>query len=570
MLQLNLRLILIISLLLLSACGGPRLGNHPGAPITNDPYNPEYYLSDELEALRQSGSWGESDSVGQHLPQSVFPVMINNQVRMYLDIFQTKQRRSFAIWLERSGKYLPLIRNELRKNGLPQDLAYLAMIESGYNDRACSSAGAVGLWQFVKNTGRGYDLTIDQYVDERQDPVKATQSAIRYLNDLHQQFGDWHLAVAAYNGGPGKIQRGLKKYRAQTFWDLARHDYLALETKRYVPKLIAAIIIARDPHKYGFTDTQRESPLHYDTIEVGPGFDLTAAGLISGSSRKQLAQLNPELLSDKIPTNRSKYLLKIPAGSSDTAKRNLPRLHTIVTTKYQKHIVTSKDRLADISTRYRVSQATLCKANQIKSHQLFVGQRLRIPVRTIDYSLQPANQAADKNIRRQQRHIHQIKRGETINSIARDYDVPPHLIYAWNKSISNKTIRAGQHIGLYMDQQISSVAPAITADKVIPTLSSPSKKYAYNIKRNRVNAAESYVESPTKQKLPTIIAEQKKKKIDTILFPPPKYHWYLVQQGDSLWAIAQRFNTSPSQIKALNNMSSNSIHPGIRLKLRKV
>ena len=567
--QIIIRLFLLIPLLLVSACGGYT------SKVALDPYNPEYYLTDELTALRRSGAWGEQDLIEQQ-PRNVFPVIVNNQVRMYLDLFQNSQRKSFEIWLERSGRYLPLILGELHKTGLPPELVYLAMIESGYNDRAKSSAGATGLWQFIASTGRKYDLTIDQYVDERQDPVKATRSAIRFLSDLHQQFGDWHLAVAAYNGGPGKIERGLERYQARTFWGLARHDYLALETKRYVPKLIAAIIIARDPGKYGFTSTNHAPPLHYDTIEVGPGLDLTAAALISNSSDTQLAQLNPELLNKKTPINRASYQLNIPAGSGRTARLNLERLHPVVTTTYKKHVVGATECLADISDRYQVSQASICKANQISASQLFSGQSLSIPIRLVDYRLLPSNQQSAQLMRGNQRVVHQVMPGESLTSIALDYDVPPHLLYTWNKSISHSAIYPGQHLALYMDQQITAHAMATSPTNNLPVLSGPKKSYASNthikqIPSPQASTSAKRYQSVTGSASPVLIlAEQKKKRIDAPRVQPKRYHWYLVQDGDSLWGIAQRFNTSPSQIRALNNMSSNAIYPGKRLKLNNV
>jgi len=214
---------------------------------------------------------------------------------MYLKLFQGKQRKYFSRWLARSTRYLPLIHEELDRAGLPRDLVYLAMIESGFNQRAYSRARAVGLWQFMKGTGRDYNLRIDRYVDERRNALKSTRAAAAYLADLYQQFGDWHLAVAAYNGGPGKIRYGIKRFKTKDFWTLAEKRYLRLETKRYVPKLIAAIIIAKSPEKYGFTKIDYAPPMEYDSIEVGPGLSIDALALISGGSKKQLMLLNQEL-----------------------------------------------------------------------------------------------------------------------------------------------------------------------------------------------------------------------------------------------------------------------------------
>ena len=238
-------------------------------------------LDQELEALALTGKWDlpepeqfqQTVAVDSIEPEIYydFPVVMNRQVEMYLDLFQGQQRKYFKNWLIRSGRYLPMIQKELSEAGLPLDLAYLAMIESGFNQRAYSRSHAVGLWQFMQGTGRDYSLTIDRYVDERRDAVKSTSAAVAYLKNLYGEFGDWHLAVAAYNGGPGTIRRAIKRTKTNDFWKIAQKKALRLETKRYVPKLIAAIIIAKDPEAYGFMDITYEPPLSFETITVGPG-----------------------------------------------------------------------------------------------------------------------------------------------------------------------------------------------------------------------------------------------------------------------------------------------------------
>ena len=238
----------------------------------------EDQLNQELEALRRTGSWENgkqilSDANGYSI-QSDFPLTMNRQVQMYIDFFQNEQRKPFAIWLSRSARYLPMMQRELKAAGLPLDLAYLSMIESGFNQKACSSAQAIGLWQFMTETGRQYNLRIDSYVDERRDAEKSTKAAVAMLGDLYRQFGDWDLAVASYNAGSGKISNGIKKFNVDNFWDLASKQYLSLETIRYVPQLMAAIIIAKDPARYGFTDIQYASRPTYETLEVGPGVGL--------------------------------------------------------------------------------------------------------------------------------------------------------------------------------------------------------------------------------------------------------------------------------------------------------
>lgn len=304
---------------------------------------PEKVLEEELSALGKIGKWEESpQQVEPVQPEKVtydFPVVINKQVEFYLDLFQGKQRPYFERWLSRSTKYLPFFKEELRKAGLPEDLAYLAMIESGYNPSAYSKSHAVGLWQFIKSTGKNYGLRIDSWVDERRDPEKSTRAAIAYLSFLYEEFDSWYLAVAAYNAGEGKIGRGIKKYKTRDFWKLASKKYLKLETKRYVPKLIAAIIISKEPEKYGFTGIDYQEPVFYDTISVPPMTDLNAVAVASNFNVKKIKKLNNELLKNYTPPGKRKYELRVPNGSYGTVAENLSRLHPVVTTDYKTHVV---------------------------------------------------------------------------------------------------------------------------------------------------------------------------------------------------------------------------------------
>ena len=510
------------------------------------PIEADICINQELEALKQTGSWTTRDEASNsEIQEYDFPVIINQQVKMYLKLFQKKQKKYFSRWLARSTKYLPLIYQELDKAGLPKDLAYLAMIESGFNQRAYSRAKAVGLWQFMKGTGRDYNLRIDRYVDERRDAVKSTRAAVAYLSDLYKQFGDWHLAVAAYNGGPGKIRKGMRRYKAKDFWTLAEKKYLRLETKRYVPKLIAAIIIARNPSKYGFENINYAAPLEFDTIEVGPGISLDALALISGGSKKQLMLLNQELKTSRTPLNKRKYMANIPKGSAAMAKAGLTRLHSIVRTGYKTHIIRKNETLTAICKKYKVNKTTILKVNNLRSGKLVPGQRLRIPYSIVDYQLLPEKgstiaQAGDSLI------LHTIKPGETIGKISKQYGVPAELIVTWNGLKSVHRIRAGQQLALY-----------IVDDRKITVKKKP--KVAVTAKpRNKKSGKSLIVLSGSSKNRPETAPRQE------------LFGWYQVKRGDTLWTISRRFNTSPHKIKAWNKLKSNLIHPGSKLRLKGV
>ncbi len=493
-------------------------------------------LDQELEALRQTGDWklpspadAEEEAAGVSFD---FPVVHNKQVDMYISLFQGKQRKIFTRWLTRSGKYAPIMQSILSEENLPLDLVYLSMIESGFNQKAYSSARAVGLWQFMNGTGKQYGLRIDSQIDERRDIEKSTRAAAAYLDDLYNDFGDWPLAVAAYNAGPGTIHKGLTKYNVDNFWDLAQHNFLRLETKRYVPKLIAAILIAKEPEKYGFTDIDYAEPVQYDTLEVGPGLNFNAIALLADTNSDIIKDLNLELKNDKTPLNSKQHLVKIPAGTHDLALKNKDRLHSMVSTGYKIHIYRKKETLTQICLKYDINKTTLLRVNDITAGRLRDGQKLKIPYTTVTYQLLPEGNQQAIAAYRDNLILHRIKKGETISKIAKKYNVPPELIVSWNGLESVHKIRAGQQLALYISSA-GTVEPQISSTPIVED----------NI---------------------IVLNDAKKKAVGA---PDNQISWYQVQSGDSLWTISKKFNISPAKIKEWNNLKSNLIHPGIRLKI---
>lgn len=504
-------------------------------------------LDEELIELSKTGVWNDPPS-----PISIqeeggiefdFPVVINKQVEMYLNLIQNKQRKQFARWLARSGQYKSMIENELAEAGLPQDLLYLAMIESGFNPLACSRAKAVGLWQFMKGTGRQYNLKIDRYVDERRNPAKATRAAVNYLGDLYKEFGDWHLAVAAYNGGPGKVRSGLRRHKVDNFWDLASKRHLSLETKRYVPKLIATLLIAKEPERYGFYNITYKDPIEHDTITVGPGMSLHAVALVSGSNKKQIKNLNQELRQSKTPLNKSHYKVRIPKGSAALAQKNMKRLHSIVSTGYKTHKIRKNETLTRICRKYNINKTTLLKVNNLRSGQLVAGQRLRIPYSTVTYQLLPEGNADAMAAYKDSLVLHKIKRGDTIGRIAKKYNVPKQMIVTWNGLKNEHTIRAGQQLALYIDRGH-------------PGSKSPSKPAVLASSKNKQKVSYPLIKAVASKRFVTA-------KVDG------GFQYYSVKSGDSLWTISRKFSAKTSDIKRWNNLKSNLIHPGSTLKVKK-
>jgi membrane-bound lytic murein transglycosylase D len=487
-----------------------------------------------------------------NLSQYDFPVTINKQVLFYLDLFQGKQRKSFTIWLARSTQYIPSIQQEFKKAGLPRDLAYLAMIESGFNPSAYSPADASGLWQFIEGTGRNHGLKIDSWVDERREPDKATKAAIRYLNRLYTEFGDWYLAVAAYNAGEKRIETAIKNYNTDNFWEIADSEGIYLETKRYVPKLIAAILIARNPEKFGFTDVKYQTPLQYETIEVPGGVDLEAIAVTGNTSVKRLRTLNNELQKNQTPPKYKNYALRIPVGTKELVASNLDKLHPIATTIYTTHTVKNGETLTTISNMYNISKTTLLKANNLRTAELKKGLHIQIPSTATKYVLlkkgeRPEDRLAKANSANKQKVLHQMKQGDTLDKIAKQYQVPVKSIMQWNKISDQRQVKNGQKVAVHLDRPTPDV---ISVTKVAKT-----------------NVPENTSDVPS--------LEATKKRSITSSQPPPvapkakQPTLYVVKNGDSVFNIAKKFQVSAQDLRQWNKLSSNTLQTGNKLIIKK-
>ncbi len=291
-------------------------------------------LTEELSAKRleelyaNSGIPGWDPSLEEELKkwdhQAKFdaPIQINKQVRAYLVYFSTERKEVIRRYLARSTRYLPMIKEVFRENGLPEDLAYLAMIESGFNAKAYSPAHACGMWQFIRGTGARYGLSLDSYVDERRDPEKSTKAAAKYLLDLYKQFGSWYLAAASYNCGEGRVQKELNRSNHKNFWELSDNQCLPTETKNYVPQLIAATIIAKNPEKFGFKGIPYLPALAVDKVQVKEPTSLQAAAVAVNVPVEEVQSLNPELLRGVTPPDGI-YTLKLPSKSQEAFAKNI-------------------------------------------------------------------------------------------------------------------------------------------------------------------------------------------------------------------------------------------------------
>jgi membrane-bound lytic murein transglycosylase D len=282
----------------------PEPGRYPGKTLNNN---------DPGDGSRH---WSQITTPAVYVAENKF-------VTRYVSRFQTTRRNDFSLWLSRAGKYLPLMRGILVENGLPEELVCLAMVESGFDPVALSEARAVGLWQFIPVTARRYGLRVDEWVDERKDPVKSTVAASRMLQDLYKKYSSWDLAIAAYNAGERRINRITTRSGCNEFWELAGSGNFNIETRYHVIKFNAAVLIMRDPDGHGFIDVELERPLLFESVDVPPGTHLRQIANLLNIEEIVLVDLNPQLIHARTPPDVTGYTLKVPFGMGETVRENL-------------------------------------------------------------------------------------------------------------------------------------------------------------------------------------------------------------------------------------------------------
>jgi membrane-bound lytic murein transglycosylase D len=305
-----------------------------------------------------------------------FPIDLNDKVLTWVNLFTTVKKGFIENALGRASEYLPLIRQVFSEEGIPQDLAYLAVIESGFRNEAKSRARALGMWQFIRSTGRLYGLASNRWVEERRDPVKATRAAARYLKRLYQDTGDWYLAVSSYNAGPLSLERASENIGTRNFWDLARSPWLRNETKNYVPELCAAILVGRHPDRYGI-QVQPLPPFTFETVEVHSRTSLATIARLAGTDTATLRNLNPELLRGFTPPGA--YTVRVPAGKGLLCSRALAREGVGKPVRERIYRIRRGDSLIGVARRFKVDAEDLLAENDISRKQFRPGRRLRIP-----------------------------------------------------------------------------------------------------------------------------------------------------------------------------------------------
>jgi membrane-bound lytic murein transglycosylase D len=423
----------------------------------------------------------------------------HNRVQYYLDFFQDRGRDRMAIWLNRMPRYEAMIRERLQRVSLPGDMVYLALIESGFSNAATSRAKAVGMWQFMKGTAKLYGLRVDSWVDERRDPYKATDAAVHHLSDLNRRFGSLYLAAAAYNAGSGKVSRGLIRLPDEesdparsdaTFFRLYDTKLLRRETKDYVPKLIAAALIAKQPRRYGFKIDPIE-PATYDSILVPDMTGLDVIARLADTSVTAIRELNPQYLRLATPPG-SRSLIRLPLGrgpATVTAYAELPARRRVT---FIEHFVGRGETLSGIAQRYRVSQTMLMAANpKLKTRLMKIGQRVVVPTGGVP-STKVARRMSEPVVAAgtSTGTFHRVKRGETISEIADEFGVTQREIQSWNGLDNRGRIRIGQRLRVVSPDALASATVDSSAGRTHvvqrgETLKGLAKRYGVSVQALR-------------------------------------------------------------------------------------
>lgn len=452
------------------------------------------------------------------------PVKVNDRVKSSIIYFQTVARDAFIKYLGRSKKYEPLYREVLAKHGLPHDLLYLSLVESGFNPRAYSWARASGLWQFIASTGRLYGLNRNWWVDERRDPVKSTDAAARFLKDLYNEFGDWELAMAAYNGGPGRVRGTIKKQGTVDFWKMK----LRRQTMDYVPLIYAAAIICKDPERYGFYDIEYESAVEWDEVTIDRCLELKTVAAEVGCSMDDLKELNPELLRNYTPPNVKSYKLRIPKNSRHKFMAAYEAMPSPKETSWVRHEIRRGETISGIASRYGVSQYAIMEANNLsRSARIYAGRTIIVPV-PLDREYAESKSKSNREYHAEG-SVYTVRAGDTMWDIAKAFGTSVDALRRINYIERGSRIYVGQKL-------------RIPSDAVYVRQASQSDSKSY---------ASANDDPPDDGSSSTATVRTHK-----------------VRAGDTLWDIARRYGTTTSQLRAMNGLTRSSrIYPGQILKV---
>ncbi len=533
------------------------------------------------------------------------PIEWNQRVENSIIYFQTVAREACATYLKRSGKYKDLMQRILREKGLPEDLVWLCLVESGFNPKAYSWARAVGPWQFIASTGRNYGLKRNWWYDERRDFVKSTYAACDYLTFLYDRFKSWPLALAAYNGGEGRVERAMKKHKTNNFWKLK----LNKQTAKYVPLYMAATIIGKDPERYGF-DVEYDEPIQFDVVQINQPVDLKKVAKSLGASPALLQDLNPELRRGITPPNYPGYKLRIPAGTKKLFAQQFKGYDAKSSGLFVEHKVKKGQTLSHLSHRYGVPISAIMDLNGLTNrHRLSIGQRLIIPANeriaqksnsqvsspkvnrkesgTSTYTVRKGDTLAKlaskfsttvneikrlnglKNPHRigvgQKLKIpsasmssgglfkeHMVKRGENLSYLAQKYGASVSTIMSVNNLSNKHVLKIGQRLLIPTSSDVTMQTYKVKKGDTLSDLASKFGSSAQEIKKINGLNNPHYIKRGQRLKIPSRNGNGGEEKTNG------RWITYVVKKGDSLWKIARAFGILMDKLVQWNNLGAPS------------
>jgi membrane-bound lytic murein transglycosylase D len=463
---------------------------------------------------------------------SDLPLMMTDQVAGYISYFSSRGRGTFERAFARSGRYHDMMVSILKEEGVPQDLIYLAQAESGFHPLAVSRVGARGIWQFMASRARGYGLQHNPWVDDRQDPEKSTRAAARHLKDLYAQFGDWYLAMAAYNSGPGTVQAAVKRTGYADFWELYRRNVLPKETRNYVPIILAMTIVSKNLSQYGFDDVSRDAPLAFDSVTINYPVDLRLVAECVDATPAQLQDLNPSLLRLTTP-KEGKFELHLPAGTKDQYQTAIASIPADMRLWWRYHKVQPGDTLASLSRTYRVPAKSIAAANHLAGTELETDAKVVVPIAPGKHPLSD-NATYARRITR-----YKVHKGDTVETVAENFGVSPLMIRRWNGLRNGSSLQGRKVLALHLPVTPSSEAPSTASKPALPAHKTTQTASAKAPSRPGENPDE---DAPTQ---------------GAVLH-------HTVKTGETLYSIATTYKTTVAALKR-NNGNVAVLHPGMIL-----
>jgi len=513
----------------------------------------------EFRLGQHDSNYGKYDTI---------PLVENSRFDYYVKLFTGNYRDVFQKWLNRSNEYIYIVRDILRREGVPEELVYLPFTESGFNPSVTSHAGARGMWQFMKGTGKAYGLESDFWVEERNDFEKSTVAAARHLKDLYNKLGDWYLAMAAYNAGLGKVLNAIKRYNTRDFFVMSqrKYRYLKLETKDYVPKYLALRYLARNYQDFGF-ETPSGTPQLFDRVTLYRQANLYVISSLIDTDIESIRELNPELMTPMTPPVE-KYSLRVPYGKKDILEKELEHITDEELAQFHIEFAKKGRSLSSIARKYKMTVNELKDLNGLRHNNILRDTYVFIPIKEVYDS--KLNSDFVQELKRFNPKVHIVRRGDSMYQIAHRYGMSLYELMSLNRGVNAKLIRPGQSIIVsdsyynarnkrkpvsrsYAKSTGGSYNKTTHTVRYGESLWSISNKYGTTISQIKsTNGLRSNVIQPGKR---LVVYDYKNASKSTS-------GKYTVRYGDNLWVIAKKFGTSVSRIKQKNNLKDNNIHPG--------